>query len=457
MKKESSSPLYQHISQIRWLVLLIGFMLILAHQLLEGYIQWWTVLQWELIELVYGVLLTLSIWFLLTKLGISIEEEKTAALRSRELDILSRLQGARKQVHLHEELTAVLTDTVTALQADGGVLFLLDMEAAVSHTQLDMETAVSYTQLEAGRPLGKGMALIKGLATGANQANSPVIIQKLESAEEIEAHSLLIAPMRNREKTVGSFVLWSAKSDLFGKQRAQLVATVAIQAALLIENHRLHFYGEYHATLTERTRLAREIHDGLAQTIGYLKLQVSQITNWVEHGETEQATKGLTQVSQMLNEAYVDTREAIDGLRLKAKADDLSAWVNEITTAFEIASNIPVAVTLPPEISLLPEIQIQLQRIVQEAFNNIRKHADATRAWIDFQLDAYWLTLKISDNGHGFDLDDLSPNARHGLSIMRERAELLEADFQISSQADDGTQIIIRLPLKAKTGEVQND
>ncbi|MCP5101420.1 MAG: hypothetical protein GY943_38225 [Chloroflexi bacterium] len=437
-----SFPLYRYISRLRWLVLVVGFTLITVHQLLEGYGRGQDVLHWELIELIYEVIVTLSIWFILTKLGTNIQEIDT--LHFRELDMLSRLQGTRTQAHLQDDLTGVLADTVTALEADGGVLFLADLE-----------TAVIQAQAEVGRPLGEGLALIQGLAVGAIEADSPIIIQELEAAKEIEARSLLIAPMQIRENTLGSLVIWSAKIGIFGKRRAKLVATVAGQTALLIENHRLYIYGETHAILAERARLAREIHDGLAQTIGYLKLQISQITNWLENGKSEQATTSLNQVKQMLNDAYIDAREAIDSLHLNSNADDLPAWINEIATAFEATSNIPIVVTLPPEISLPPEVQIQLQRIVQEALNNIRKHADATRTWLEWQLDAYWLTLKISDNGQGFDLDDLSPDAPHGLRIMRERADLLEADFQISSQADNGTQIIVRLPLIKKTGEAQ--
>lgn len=441
MKNDPSPPIYRHISRLRWLVLVVGFTLTLVHELLEGYVRWQGVLPWDLIELIYGVIVTLSIWFILTRLGVSIQE--TGASRSRELTMLSRVQGIRKQAHLQDELAGVLADTVTALEADGGVLLMADRE-----------TAVTQIQAEVGRPLGNGLALVKGLAAGAKEADSPIIIQELEAAVEMEARSLLIAPMQIREKKLGSLVLWSAVPGLFDKRQAQLVATVAGQAALLIENQRLSIYGEYQATLAERARLSREIHDGLAQTISYLKLQVSQITDWMENGEVEQAVTGLTQVRQRLTESYIVTRKAIDGLRLNAKANDLPTWVKEIATAFEATSNIPVVVTLPPEIKLAPEMQIQIRRIVQEALNNIHKHADATRAWLVGQLDDGWLTLKISDNGHGFDLDHLSRNARHGISIMRERAELLGADFRISSQTDNGTQIIVRLPLKNRQGEV---
>jgi two-component system nitrate/nitrite sensor histidine kinase NarX len=195
----------------------------------------------------------------------------------------------------------------------------------------------------------------------------------------------------------------------------------------------------------------------LAQTLGYLKLRTAQINKRLEYGEDSQVKSGLAEVQQLLGEAYVNTREAIDGLRLTAQECDLQAWVDEIVSEFEALSAIPVSVMPAPDVSLSPEVHVQLQRIVQESFSNIRKHADATRACLEWWQDDYWLTLHIQDNGCGFDLNDIPPVERHGLRIMRERAELLDADFQLVSQENKGTQIVIRLPLKEHVGEVNNE
>jgi two-component system nitrate/nitrite sensor histidine kinase NarX len=371
---------------------------------------------------------------------------ESQSLHTREMFMLNRLQNARRLSDVHDEVAGVLATTVEALQIAGGVLFFAEERSSEL-----------LLQAEAGRSLGDSLDLVKGLAGGAGQAETPLIIGDLDQDGGNEMRSLLIAPLRVGDRSLGSLALWDDGPDAFNRHRAQLVATVAGQAALLIENHRLYMHGEHRAVLDERARLAREIHDGLAQTLGYLKLRAAQIDDWLEHGDDQQARIALSELRQLLGNAYVNTREAIDGLRLAAEAQNLQAWVQEIVSEFEALSGIPVTVTTPPDVSLPLEAHVQLHRVVYEAFSNIRKHADATRAWLEWRQDDYWLTLHIKDNGCGFDLDDVPPTAQHGLRIMRERAELLDADFQVTSQEDKGTEIIVRLPLKEHVGEVQNE
>ncbi len=194
--------------------------------------------------------------------------------------------------------------------------------------------------------------------------------------------------------------------------------------------------------------MAREIHDGLAQTLGYLKLRVSQISRWLRAGETEKANSALEGVQELINNSYLDAREAIDGLRLKPDDGDLTIWIDRIANHFHKLSAIPIEASPPPVSHIPTEVQVQLLRIIQEALGNIRKHADATQAWVKWRMDGSWLILSISDNGQGFDPDDVPPIARHGLHIMQERAELLDADFQIISTPDEGTEVVLRLPLE---------
>ncbi len=371
---------------------------------------------------------------------------ETHALRSREMTMLNSLQKSRQLSSLHDELTRVLVDTINALEVTGGVLF-----------QVDNPTAEPQMLAEAGQPLGDAQELVMGLAIGSAKTETPLVIGDLDQEGSSEIRSLLIAPLRVSDRSLGSMVLWAAQPDLFNRRRSQLVATVAGQAALLIENHRLYLRGEQRAVLAERARLAREIHDGLAQTIGYLKLRTAQIHNLLQQGNDEQAQSGLDEVQQMLGKAYVDTREAIDSLRFEPKTTNLQEWSTKIIAEFESLSGVPVSASGAPDLQLPSEVLIQIQRIIQEAFSNIRKHADATRVWLEWQQNDYWLTLYIKDNGCGFDPGDMPPFAQHGLIIMRERAELLDADFQLASQEDQGTQVTIRLPFKEFVDEAINE
>jgi len=94
-----------------------------------------------------------------------------------------------------------------------------------------------------------------------------------------------------------------------------------------------------------------------------------------------------------------------------------------------------------------PEIQAQLVRILQEAFSNIRKHARASKVWVNVREWNHHLLLDLGDDGIGFSAEDVPELSRHGLRGMRERAELIGAEFQITSQVDLGTTIHIEVPV----------
>lgn len=100
--------------------------------------------------------------------------------------------------------------------------------------------------------------------------------------------------------------------------------------------------------------------------------------------------------------------------------------------------------------ALLPEVQVQLIRIVQEALNNVRKHAKARQVEIDCQRVGQDMVMEIRDDGGGFNVEDVPGPSQHGLRGMRERAELIGADFQVISQPEKGTTVRIRLPVQER-------
>lgn len=366
-------------------------------------------------------------------------------LRSRELEMLSRLQGANRLDALHESLADVLTHTVEALGVDGGVLFVVNNS-----------TSAWELKLEVGQPLGTLLTVVRGLAVGAGDHERPLVIRDLEQAEEDSIRSLLVAPLRTDNHAVGSLVLWANRPDAFTRRRMQLVAIVAGQAALLIGNQRLFLHGEHQAALAERTRLAREIHDGLAQTLGYLKLRTAQIASWLQEGKSGRVEEGLADIRKLLNEAYTDAREAIDGLHLQNADGDIGEWMVEVLSEFEMLSGLPVESTSLPQVTLPLEVQLQLQRIIQETLSNIRKHAQASRVWFEWQVTDGWLDLNVHDDGCGFDPEVVPPLDRHGLRIMQERAKLLRAELQITSRPNSGTTVTIELPLEETQMGVKN-
>jgi two-component system nitrate/nitrite sensor histidine kinase NarX len=124
------------------------------------------------------------------------------------------------------------------------------------------------------------------------------------------------------------------------------------------------------------------------------------------------------------------------------------SWLSQISRSFETSSGLKVVTALP---AMLPqvnsEIQAQLVRIIQEALSNIRKHARATTVWINVREWNDELVFDLSDDGVGFSAEDVPELSRHGLRGMRERAELIGAEFQITSHSGSGTTIHIEVPI----------
>ncbi len=208
------------------------------------------------------------------------------------------------------------------------------------------------------------------------------------------------------------------------------------------------------AMAEERGRIARELHDGLAQLLGYVNTKAMAVRLMLNNRQIEAANKTLFQLEEAARGLYNDVREAIVDLRAGGQNDaNLATMLEEAITQFNRLSDLPVELTLSPaveDLSLAAETKQQLLRIVQESLANVRKHASASKACVSLRTDGKVLELMVGDDGRGFDLDDIqSVGPPHfGLSTMRERAEAINASFILDSNPGAGTRITIYLPLK---------
>jgi len=136
------------------------------------------------------------------------------------------------------------------------------------------------------------LPLVESLASGALQESSGEPVVAHLQTQDPNTISVLCAPMLADAGPLGVIVLGSRRREAFVRQHTRLVSAIAGQTALLVENTRLYARLEHQAILAERGRLAREMHDGLAQTLGYLKLRAGQIARWLESGQLERAGSG---------------------------------------------------------------------------------------------------------------------------------------------------------------------
>jgi two-component system, NarL family, nitrate/nitrite sensor histidine kinase NarX len=247
-------------------------------------------------------------------------------------------------------------------------------------------------------------------------------------------------------QVLGTLLAVRRSSQNIPSRYQEMLQTAAAQAALMIDYERSILSLEYRLVIQERTRLAREIHDGLAQTLAFLKMQTAQMQTALGQGDQIRLVRLLQESKNALAEAYNDTRQAIDNLRVNPEAG-LGTWIEKASREFEKATGVHVELALAQEeLGLLPEVQAQMVRILQEALNNVRKHAQASTVRLSLRAWGDDCILEVIDDGLGFDPEDVPPAAQFGLRGMRERAELIGAEFQIVSQPKQGTTVRLFLP-----------
>jgi two-component system, NarL family, nitrate/nitrite sensor histidine kinase NarX len=361
-------------------------------------------------------------------------------LRKRELKSLRELQSLRERTDLDGLLSSLLQNLNETLDADYSLLSIKSSKlAGGTHS-------VSHGDLPSG-----AYPLVEGALQSVISSGEPVLLGDVsgEQAASSGIRALMAVPLLFRNETVmGGLVVAGRRVKLFNRRQLSMLQTVSSQAALVVQNVNLMAELEYKTIIDERTRLAREIHDGLAQTLGFLKLKMTQMKNYVEQSDYERVKETIPICYDTLADAYQDVRQAIDGLRITSDTGGLDGWLRQMVSEFQENSGLTVHICEPIEDANLPaEIHAQLIRIVQEALNNIRRHAKSNQAWVSCQEIDGDLILEVRDDGVGFDLDDIPGPSQHGLQGMRERAELMGADFQITSRPFEGAVVRVRLPL----------
>jgi signal transduction histidine kinase len=235
-------------------------------------------------------------------------------------------------------------------------------------------------------------------------------------------------------------------------QQVALLAAAGHQLGVAIEDARLHVKLRSMAAMEERVRLSRELHDNLAQVMGYLNLKNKGVQSLLASNQVSQALGELRDMEKVTDRAYDDVRDSILALRVRVSPDqDLTNTLHEYIVEFGERSGIEMVLETPAGTGpfFAPDTAVQVLRIIQEALTNVRRHAQAMQAWVTFKVDGDRATIVIQDNGRGFDPSRTDPDGhKHlGLLTMRERAESVGGSLRIDSQVGQGTRIELSLPI----------
>jgi len=200
----------------------------------------------------------------------------------------------------------------------------------------------------------------------------------------------------------------------------------------------------------ERQRTAQELHDGLAQNIAFLNLQIRRLAEMLENDAPDRVRADLRKLSDAALDTYDELRMTIGDLRMHPHDGERPiAFLRRIVEAFARRENIEANIEAPADLAISEEALAHLTRIVQEALSNAVRHGAATRVEIVVADEAKGaqLHMSISDNGKGFDATDTKVAEGHyGFKTMRERAASMAGSVWFDSRPEQGTTVHVRLP-----------
>ena len=212
------------------------------------------------------------------------------------------------------------------------------------------------------------------------------------------------------------------------------------------------------ATLQERERLARELHDGIGQILGYVSMQAQTVLKLVHDGKSEKAESLLGRIVEVTRDAHVDVRESILNLRTGADLDwsfipTLKNYIGRFEENYGIRTELSLADGIG-ENTFDAAAGLPLLRVIQEAMTNCRKHSGAQTLKVCAELDGRTSQITINDDGCGFDTSQLESNAEShfGLVFMRERMEQIGGSLSVRSTPGDGTVLQLDVPNREQGG-----
>jgi PAS domain S-box-containing protein len=387
--------------------------------------------------------------------------EQRVAERTRELSALlevshnvaSTLELAPLLGLILEQLKTVVDNTGAAIfTAEGEYLRLLDYRGPLPREQMvgrrfPLDQAPSYQEIlrNGVRPtivddVWGDSPLAQAYQRSANTPQDP-------SYQYIR--SLLVVPLKVKERLIGVVRIDHSAPHAYTPQHATLVLAFANQAAVAIENARLYARAQDMAALEERQRLARELHDSVTQALYGVTLYAEAATRLLAAGEPETATTYVHEVRATAQEALQEMRLLIFELRPPIlEQEGLVAALQARLAAVEgRVPGLVATVDAQSELRLPTPIEEALYRIAQETLNNVLKHAKAHTITLSLRQEGSTVTLRIADDGVGFDRAIAGRQGGFGLRGMAERAAQVGGAVTVQSAPGQGTVVRVEVTL----------
>ena len=263
--------------------------------------------------------------------------------------------------------------------------------------------------------------------------------------------SYLGVPIQKDGKVIGFINLNSATPNYFNNEQAERLKAFVDQAAIAINNARLYAQAKEFATLQERQRLARDLHDAVSQTLWTASL-IAEVLPTLWDKDPDEGWRNLEKLQRLTRGALAEMRTLLLELRPKGLEEaTLGNLMEQLAQALMSRKKLNVSVVSEGDDRVPPDVQIGFYRIAQESLNNIAKHSRATNVTINLLNRNNHVKLEIKDDGRGFNSEKIATESL-GIKIMRERAEAIGASLEIQTLPGNGVTLIVIWPgtLKGK-------
>jgi signal transduction histidine kinase len=354
--------------------------------------------------------------------------------------VFGRFEALRNELARRAERLERLHAASLAVTADPTAPRLLEAIVRGARAVVSADRAVLLLQAPAGGTARSVADPPDGASEGTEASPAPAA----------DGARTLVSRMGRADGGEQTLAVERHEGPPFTAEDALLLDMYAVAAAAAVQNAERLEEAQRLATVEERERIARDLHDDLGQLLGFLTAKVQAARELVAAGRPAQASTELTELESAARELSAQVREAILGLRTSVRPDrPLARAIEEYAVELGIQAGLRIELDVPPDAGArLPgPARYQALRIVQEALSNVRRHASAQRVALSLCERDGVLEIVVRDDGKGFDPAAAGHSGRFGLKTMRERAQSLGGTFEVRSAPGEGTTVTARIPL----------
>ncbi|HSJ56362.1 MAG TPA: PAS domain S-box protein [Anaerolineae bacterium] len=263
-------------------------------------------------------------------------------------------------------------------------------------------------------------------------------------------HTYVGAPVHAKGQVLGVLSVVGRPDRRFGAEEVALLASIADQVGVAVENARLHASAAQLAVVQERERLARDLHDSVTQALYSANLMVETTRRAARDGALAEVERALGRMGEVVHGALKEMRLLVHELRPAILEEEgLVAALQKRLDAVEGRAGVEARLLVEGDVDLPPDAEVALYRIAQEALNNALKHAAASSVVVRLSATADKVLLEVSDDGCGFGPGAPGESGGMGLETMRQRAERLGSRLAIDSAPGEGTMVRVEVRKEA--------